>query len=96
MVTSEGCYKFRRKTKPRAVGEETYTKHDRVLKCLSISCHPLVPRDGLTLFEDVFDIPEVPTLRRWSREFPEWGSRTTNLLLDENKDEDEDRRHKNT
>ena len=53
------------------VGEGVYVEHDRESESLPIDRHPLVPRDGLTSSEDLFDVPIQPALRGRSGKFPE-------------------------
>ena len=61
----------------------TYIEHCRKPVGLSISRRPVVPRDGLTSFEDLLGVSKQPAWGRWSRKFLEWRLGVTNLDLDE-------------
>jgi hypothetical protein len=71
-----------------------YVEHERVLESLAIGRDPLIPCDGLALFEDVRDVSIEPTLRGRSGKFPEWRLGTPNLEFDECEDGNEERRRK--
>jgi hypothetical protein len=79
------------KAESRTVVEEAHIEHSWILESLAIGRHPLIPRDGLASFEDLFDISVEPTFGRWSREFPEWRPSAANLRFDESEDESEER-----
>ena len=68
--------------------EGIYVKHDRVLESLAIGGHPRIPGDGVTLFEDLFDISVQPALRLRSGEVPERRSKVANPVFDEGVDKD--------
>ena len=65
-----------------------YVEHLRVLESFPIGEYPLIPGDGLTLFDDLLEIPVQPTSRLGSGEVPEGGFRVANLVFGEVIDED--------
>ena len=69
----------------------SYVKHARVLESLAIGRHPLIPRNGLTLLEDLFDVPIQPASRLRSREFSEGRFKVADLVFDECVHKDEEK-----
>ena len=72
-------------------GEGVYVEHGRILEGFSIGGRPLIPGDGLTLFEDLPDISIQPALRLGSGKFPEGRSIAANPIFDEGVDKDYER-----
>ena len=64
-------------------GEDMYVEHRRVLESFAIDGYPLIPGDGLALFEDLLHVSMQPALRLRSGEVPEGGSRVANPVFDE-------------
>lgn len=71
-----------------------YIEHARELESFAIGRHPFIPRDGLALFEDFFDVSIQPTSRLRSREFSEGRPRAADLVSDECVHKDEGRSRK--
>ena len=71
-----------------------YVENVRVPEGLAIGRHPLIPRDGLTLFKDFFEIAIQPALGRRSREFSEGRSIVADPVFDECGHKDEERSRK--
>lgn len=79
------------RTKLREKGEETYVEHGGILESGAIGRNPLIPRDGLAPFENVFEVTIEPALRRRARKLPEWRFGVTNSMFDDEKDDYEQR-----
>jgi len=71
--------------------EGVHVEHERDPESLAINQHPFIPRDGLTPFEDVFDVPIEPVLRGRSRKFPERRFCTADPQSDDGEHEEEER-----
>ena len=65
-----------------------YVEHDWVLESFAIGRHPLIPGDGLSLFDNLFDISVQPASGLGSGEVSERRSRVANAIFGEGVDED--------
>ena len=72
-------------------GEEIYVEHDWILESFAIGGHPLIPGNGVTPFENLFDISVQPASRLRSGEVPEGRSKVANPVFDEGVDKDYER-----